>query len=168
MTSTLILGGARSGKSLHAMQLAGELTGRPHFIATALAIDEEMRDRIARHREERDANWQVVEEPLAVAAAIADLKADDVAVVDCLTLWLSNLMHNGLDPEREITRLLDAIGESPARLMLVSNELGLGIVPATPLGREFRDEQGRLNQRIARFADRVILLVAGLPLVLKS
>ena len=168
MTSTLILGGARSGKSLHAMQLAGELTGHPHFIATALAIDEEMRVRIARHREERDANWQVVEEPLAVAAAIADLKADDVAVVDCLTLWLSNLMHNGLDPEREITRLLDAIGESPARLMLVSNELGLGIVPATPLGREFRDEQGRLNQRIARFADRVILLVAGLPLALKS
>ena len=167
MTATLVLGGARSGKSSHAMRLAEALAARPLLIATAEAGDGEMRQRIARHREERGAHWRVVEAPLALAEAIAELEADAVTVVDCLTLWLSNLLHEGRDAESESSRLLAAIDASPARLILVSNEVGLGIVPATPLGRSFRDEQGRLNQRVAEVADRVILLAAGLPLVLK-
>ena len=139
----------------------------PLLIATAVAGDGEMRQRIARHREERGAHWRVVEAPLDLAEAIAGLEADAVAVVDCLTLWLSNLLHERRDAGEESSRLLAAIDASPARLILVSNEVGLGIVPATPLGRSFRDEQGRLNQRVAEVADRVILLAAGLPLVLK-
>ncbi len=167
MTTTLILGGARSGKSRHAARLARQMAEHPLLIATAVAGDGEMRRRIARHREERGARWTVVEAPLALAEAIAGLEADAVAVVDCLTLWLSNLLHEGRDAGSESSRLLAAIGASPARLILVSNEVGLGIVPATPLGRSFRDEQGRLNQRVAEAADRVILLAAGLPLALK-
>ena len=139
----------------------------PLLIATAVAGDGEMRRRIARHREERGAHWRVVEAPLDLAEAIAGLEADAVAVVDCLTLWLSNLLHERRDAGEESSRLLAAIDASPARLILVSNEVGLGIVPATPLGRSFRDEQGRLNQCVAEIADRVILLAAGLPLVLK-
>jgi len=167
VTATFLLGGARSGKSRHAVRLAQQMAENPLLIATAVAGDGEMRQRIARHREERGAHWRVVEAPLDLAEAIAGLEADAVAVVDCLTLWLSNLLHEGRDAESESSRLLAAIDASPARLILVSNEVGLGIVPATPLGRSFRDEQGRLNQRVAEIADRVILLAAGLPLVLK-
>ncbi len=167
MTATFLLGGARSGKSRHAVRLAQRMAENPLLIATAVAADGEMRQRIARHREERGARWRVVEAPLDLAEAIAGLEADAVAVVDCLTLWLSNLLHERRDAGEESSRLLAAIDSSPARLILVSNEVGLGIVPATPLGRSFRDEQGRLNQRVAEVADRVILLAAGLPLVLK-
>lgn len=164
----LILGGARSGKSRHAMRLAEERAENPVLIATAEAGDDEMRQRIARHRRERGAHWTTVEEPLELAAAIAARKTGDVAVVDCLTLWLSNLMREERDCEAEVERLLAAVRDSPGELILVSNEVGLGVVPATPLGRGFRDEQGRLNQRIAESVDEVILLVAGLPMTLKK
>jgi len=167
MTAILILGGARSGKSGHAMMLAEQKTSRPVFIATAVAEDAEMGQRIDRHRRERGAHWTTVEAPFDLAGAIAGLTANDTAVVDCLTLWLSNAMRENQDPAAEIADLLQAVGDSPARLILVSNEVGLGIVPATPLGRDFRDEQGRLNQRLAEIADQVILLAAGLPLILK-
>lgn len=168
MTAILVLGGARSGKSRHALRMAEEMTERPVFIATAVAEDDEMRRRIDRHRRERGAHWTTVEAPFDLAGAIAGLTANDTAVVDCLTLWLSNAMRENQDPAAEIVDLLEALGDSPATLILVSNEVGLGIVPATPLGRDFRDEQGRLNQRLAEFADQVIFLVAGLPLILKS
>lgn len=167
MTATLILGGARSGKSRYALRMAEGMTERPVFIATAVAEDDEMRRRIDRHRRERGAHWTTVEAPFELAGAIARLTVNDTAVVDCLTLWLSNAMRENQDPAAKIADLLEAVVDSPARLILVSNEVGLGIVPATPLGRDFRDEQGRLNQRLAELADQVVFLAAGLPLILK-
>ena len=165
--TVLILGGARSGKSRHAMKLAEEKSKNPVLIATAVPGDKEMRQRIARHRRDRGAHWTTVEAPLELAAAIAELAPADVAVVDCLTLWLSNLLHEEGDCGIKVDQLLAAVGDSPAELILVTNEVGLGIVPATPLGREFRDEQGILNQRLAAIAGEVIFLAAGLPLRLK-
>lgn len=167
MTITFILGGARSGKSRHAMLLAEREANHPVLIATAVAGDEEMRRRIAHHQRERGDRWTTVEAPLELAGAVTALAGGATAVVDCLTLWLSNLILEKRDPEAEMTQLLRAVDASPARLILVSNEVGLGIVPANPLGRRFRDEQGRLNQRAAETADEVILLTAGLPLTLK-
>ncbi|MBK0397834.1 bifunctional adenosylcobinamide kinase/adenosylcobinamide-phosphate guanylyltransferase [Limibaculum sp. M0105] len=163
----LILGGARSGKSARALTLAAE---PPHvFVATAEALDAEMADRIARHRAERGDSWQVVEEPLDLAGAIAAHAAEGTTIlVDCLTLWLSNLMHHGRDPEAETARLVAAIEAAPGRIVLVSNEIGLGLAPMNELGRAFRDAQGRLNQRIAAVADHVEFVAAGLPLTLKG
>lgn len=167
MTSILIIGGARSGKSRHAVALAEQRAKNPVLIATAIAVDEEMEQRIVRHRNERGVHWTTLEEPLELARTIAEQAPGTTVVVDCLTMWLSNLMHEGLDFETHVDRLLETIGETAANLILVSNEVGLGIVPATPLGRGFRDEQGRLNQRIAALADQVFFLAAGLPLALK-
>jgi adenosylcobinamide kinase/adenosylcobinamide-phosphate guanylyltransferase len=163
---TLILGGARSGKSRHALDLfAGE--PRRFFVATAEPFDEEMSQRIAQHRRERaGAGWQTLEAPLALTEALAAV--DGPAVIDCLTLWLNNLMQHGRDVEAATGGLLEALAGHPHPVALVSNEIGLGLVPETPLGRAFRDAQGRLNQRLAAAADRVVLLVAGLPLVLKG
>ncbi len=164
---SLILGGARSGKSARALVLAG---GPPHvFIATAEALDGEMRDRIALHRTARSESWALVEEPLELAAAIRANAADGTTVVvDCLTLWLSNLMHHERDVEAETESLIAALAAAPGRVVLVSNEVGMGLVPVNALGRDFRDAQGRLNQRIAGAADHVEFVAAGLPLVLKG
>ncbi len=164
---SLILGGARSGKSARALALAGE---PPHvFIATAEALDEEMRERIRLHRAGRGESWGLVEEPLELAAAIRVNTAEGATVVvDCLTLWLSNLMHHGRDLEAETGALVAALAGAPGRVVLVSNEVGMGLVPDNALGRDFRDAQGRLNQRIAGVADHVEFVAAGLPLVLKG
>ncbi|NWG30200.1 MAG: bifunctional adenosylcobinamide kinase/adenosylcobinamide-phosphate guanylyltransferase [Rhodocyclaceae bacterium] len=163
----LVLGGARSGKSGYAAQRA-EATRLPVvYLATAQALDEEMRERIAHHRAERPDAWRTVEEPLALAAALAREAAPGrCLLVDCLTLWLSNLLLAGR--EEEIEALIAALPALPGALILVSNEVGWGIVPENALARRFRDEQGRLNQRIAQLADRVTLIAAGLPLVLKG
>ena len=163
----LVLGGARSGKSTRALQLAST---SPHvFIATAEALDTEMADRIARHRAERDASWQLVEAPLELADAIAGHgAADTVLLVDCLTLWLSNIMHAGRNCESEISNLISTLTDAEGRVVLVSNEVGMGLAPDNALGRRFRDEQGRLNRRIADIADKVEFVAAGLPLLLKG
>jgi adenosylcobinamide kinase/adenosylcobinamide-phosphate guanylyltransferase len=162
---TLVLGGARAGKTAHAMRLAAGGV----YIATAEAGDAEMAARIQRHRAERGPGWRTVEAPLALAAAIREAGVGDAPVlVDCLTLWLSNLLHAGHDPEAETSALLAACTQSTAPLVLVSNEVGLGIVPENALARTFRDAAGRLHQRIAERADRVILVAAGLPLTLKG
>jgi adenosylcobinamide kinase/adenosylcobinamide-phosphate guanylyltransferase len=172
MPTTLILGGARSGKSGHAQSLAEGLAGqrdrRLVMIATAEARDDEMADRIARHKAERGSAWHTIEAPVDLPAAIDGLVSRDVAVVDCLTLWLSNLMGRDADLESAASALLHSVRASPATLILVSNEVGFGIVPDNALARRFRDEAGRLHQRIATVADRVLLIVAGLPLVMKS
>ena len=163
---SLILGGARSGKSGRALALAGA----PHvFIATAEALDGEMRDRIALHRAERGESWGLVEEPLELAEAIRVNAAEGATlVVDCLTLWLSNLMHHERDIAVASDGLVAALAAAPGRVVLVSNEVGMGLVPVNALGRDFRDAQGRLNQRIAGVADHVEFVAAGLPLVLKG
>ena len=170
MPTSLILGGARSGKSARALAVAGALPGERAFIATAQAFDTEMADRIARHRAERDAGWTTIEEPLALSSAItAARERFAVIVVDCLTLWLSNLMLGGDDADAAEAELIEIVrAPSAAMLVFVSNEVGMGLVPETPLGRAFRDRQGRLNARLAAIADRVEFVVAGLPLVLKG
>jgi len=167
--SVLILGGARSGKSAYAQRLAEAAEGAERvLVATGEAGDEEMAVRIARHRAARGAGWTTIEAPLKLAEALkAEARPGRVALVDCLTLWLSNLMHAGRDIEAEIGGLASAIRalESPA--IFVSNEVGLGIVPETKLGRAFRDAQGRLNRDIAAACDAVVFIAAGLPTLLK-
>lgn len=165
---TLLLGGARSGKSRLAEDLAGRRDGRLVYIATAEAFDDEMRARIATHKARRSDRWHNIEAPVAVAEVLQALPPETGAVlVDCLTLWLSNLMHGGRDVEAEAAGLVQALGAVRFPVLLVSNEVGLGIVPENRLARDFRDHQGRLNQAIAAAADHVIFMAAGLPLILK-
>ncbi len=171
---TLVLGGARSGKSTHAEKLvAGTLFGaapRPAvYIATAEAGDVEMATRIMAHRSRRGANWTTVEAPLKLEEALqAAMSRAQPVLVDCLTLWLSNLMLAGEDLDQATDELVQTLDGCTVPVVFVSNEVGLGIVPDTPLGRAFRDAQGRLNMRMAERADRVILMTAGLPLTLKD
>lgn len=165
----LILGGARSGKSRHAEQLALATGGAVTYVATAVAADAEMQERIAHHRAQRPAAWLLVEEPLALAQVLrAHAVADGCLLVDCLTLWLSNLLAvDDARMQQEIAALYAAVPQLPGRLLLVSNEVGWGIVPDNPLARRFRDEAGRLHQQLATLCDHVTLVVAGLPLALK-
>jgi adenosylcobinamide kinase / adenosylcobinamide-phosphate guanylyltransferase len=166
---TLVLGGARSGKSSHAEALVTGSASCGTYIATAEPGDAEMAARIADHRARRGAFWRTVEEPLDLAGAIrAHAAADRPILVDCLTLWLSNLMGTGRVAAHEVEALGAALRDARGPVVLVANEVGMGLVPETPLGREFRDEAGRLNQQIAAIADRVIFIAAGLPLVLKG
>lgn len=179
----LILGGARSGKSLHAERLAAECGLAVTYVATAEARDAEMARRIAHHRARRPTAWACAEEPLHLAGRLRALAAPDAClVVDCLTLWLSNLLFAGRAAAQaeagdaidcpllagETAALAEALPQLPGRVILVSNEVGWGIVPAHPVSRLFADEQGRLNQRIAAACARVTLVAAGLPLVLKD
>ncbi len=168
MTSTLVLGGARSGKSAFAQKAAESATGgHLVLIATGQAFDDEMAERIARHQAERGESWTTVEAPLALSEAIAALPADAVAVVDCLTLWLSNLMLDERDVPAAAAEVVGAVERFEGALWLVSNEVGFGIVPDNALARRFRDEAGRLHQALAQAADGVTLVVAGLTLRLK-
>jgi len=163
-----VLGGARSGKSRYAQGRAEACPGALAYIATAQAFDDEMADRIARHQDDRDARWTTLEEPLDLAGAIDRAGADAGAVlVDCLTLWLSNLMLAELPLDAPVAALGEAIRRCPCPLVLVSNEVGLGIVPDNPLARRFRDEAGRLNQAVAALAGEVQFIAAGLPLRMK-
>ena len=166
--SLLVLGGARSGKSAYALKLAEAYSPERLYLATAAPGDEEMAARIARHRAERGRGWTTLEEPLEVARALrAEAGPGRVIVVDCLTLWLSNLMLAGRDPGSAVAALADAIRALAGPAILISNEVGMGIVPDHKLGREFRDWQGRANQEIAQACDAAILIAAGLPLRLK-
>ena len=168
-SAVLVLGGARSGKSSFSERLVGESGLECHYIATGRAWDEEMRERIARHREDRGPGWVTHEEPLALAGRIAAVAREDRAVlVDCLTLWLTNLMLEEQDIAAEFAGLFAAINAAPGRLVFVSNEVGLGIVPENSMAREFRDHAGRLHQKVAAIASEVYLVAAGLPLKMKG
>jgi adenosylcobinamide kinase / adenosylcobinamide-phosphate guanylyltransferase len=166
---TLVLGGARSGKSRYAEALITGTAAAGTYIATAEAGDAEMAARIAHHRAHRGGFWRTVEEPLDLALAILT-HADPARpiLVDCLTLWLSNLLGAGRIVEHESETLLGALRNAAGPVVVVANEVGLGLVPETPLGREFRDEAGRLNQAVAAQAQRVVFVASGLPLVLKE
>jgi adenosylcobinamide kinase / adenosylcobinamide-phosphate guanylyltransferase len=165
--SALILGGARSGKSAYAQKLAETHGAQRLYLATATAGDEEMAARIARHRRDRE-GWTTLEEPVEIAAALAThAQGDRTVVVDCLTLWLSNLMLAGRDPGPAVAALADTIRRLAGPAILVSNEVGMGLVPDHKLGRDFRDWQGRANREIGAACDAVIFVAAGLPLQLK-
>jgi adenosylcobinamide kinase / adenosylcobinamide-phosphate guanylyltransferase len=167
---TLILGGARSGKSRHGEVMALSSGLEPVYIATAEAWDDEMRARIAVHRDRRvGQGWLDVEAPLDLVDAITEKAAEDrVLLIDCLTLWLANLMAAERDIDAVSSALLGALAAAPGQVILISNEVGFGIVPENAMARRFRDLAGRLHQDIARDADRVLLMVAGLPVVVKS
>src|SRR5260370_2391 len=165
---TLVLGGARSGKSRYAESLIAALPHPWIYVATAEAGDAEMAERIAVHRLRRSKNWQTVEAPHDLSAALAAISGDAPVVVDCLTLWLSNRLLAGADLEVEIARLEAALGGRRAPVVLVSNEVGFGIVPDNELARRFRDLQGRLNQRMAVPAHPALLLSACFPIGVKD
>jgi adenosylcobinamide kinase/adenosylcobinamide-phosphate guanylyltransferase len=166
---TLVLGGARSGKSRYAERLIEAAAISATYCATAEPGDAEMAARIAAHQARRGAFWHTIEVPIAVPAAIAaNTRPERPLLVDCLTLWLSNLIGADLDIEAEAAALAAALRGADGPVVLVANEVGLGIVPETPLGRRFRDAAGRLNQEVAGLADRVVFIAAGLPLVLKG
>jgi adenosylcobinamide kinase/adenosylcobinamide-phosphate guanylyltransferase len=177
---TLILGGARSGKSTYALEQAQKLDRPVTFIATATAGDEEMRLRIIRHQSERPDDWETLEAPFHIANAIKEKGFHhSVVILDCITLLVSNLLMGFDDPEtmhfddyiraidEEINSLLDMAQNSKADWFIVSNEVGLGLVPPYKMGRDYRDGLGRVNQKIAALADRVVFMVAGLPMVVK-
>jgi adenosylcobinamide kinase/adenosylcobinamide-phosphate guanylyltransferase len=166
----LVSGGARSGKSDFALGRARELGKRRAFVATAEALDREMEQRIRRHRADRGQEFETVEEPRDLLGALLGLESFDVVVVDCLTIWLSNLLIGSNDPDRvesTVRRLARALDELPFHKVLVTNEVGMGVVPDTPLGRTFRDLAGRANQLLARRADEVYLAAMGIILRLK-
>ena len=166
---SLVLGGARSGKSRYAEQLVETAASCGTYCATAEPGDAEMAERIAAHRARRGPFWHTVEAPLALGQAIAAEAAPERPVlVDCLTLWLSNVLFAGQEPGEEADGLCRVLREVAGPVVLVSNEVGMGLVPETPLGRRFRDAAGRLNQDVAALADRVVFVAAGLPLVLKD
>lgn len=168
----LILGGARSGKSLLAEKRALESALAVTYLATAQAHDDEMAQRIAHHQARRPAAWELIEEPLHLAATLQAMAAGErCLVIDCLTLWLSNLLFADTDGQllaQETAALLDVLPRLPGRVILVSNEVGLGIIPLGDITRRFVDEAGRLNQRVAAVAQRVTFVAAGLPLELKN
>ncbi|WP_151717709.1 bifunctional adenosylcobinamide kinase/adenosylcobinamide-phosphate guanylyltransferase [Gemmobacter serpentinus] len=165
---SLVLGGARSGKSRHAEALARASQRPKVYIATAAPWDDEMRARIAQHQRDRGTDWRNLEAPRDLPVALASVTADEVVLIDCATLWLSNLMLAEADLPAEIAALTRALAACPAPVILVSNEVGWSIVPDNALARRFRDEQGRLNQHLAVEAGLVLAVMAGLPLVLKG
>ncbi|MBS0012796.1 MAG: bifunctional adenosylcobinamide kinase/adenosylcobinamide-phosphate guanylyltransferase [Desulfobacterales bacterium] len=167
----LVLGGCRSGKSSHALALAGARTGEKNiFVATCMPADDEMQARVVRHQQERDPQWQTVEEPLELARVIREYGGADVILVDCLTLWISNLMAGHKDDDKVMEQVRDlgcALDDAACPVFLVSNEVGAGIVPENAMARRFRDLAGFVNQHAAQCARHVTWMVAGIAVEIK-
>jgi adenosylcobinamide kinase/adenosylcobinamide-phosphate guanylyltransferase len=166
---TLVLGGARSGKSTFAEAQIAASGAERLYLATATILDTEMEDRVRWHRDRRGSDWLTVEEPLALGDALLSYARPDRAIlVDCLTLWLSNLLLADQNVDAAVRHLLSVLGDLPGPVVFVANEVGLGIVPDNALARLFRDHAGLLNQALARHCQRVVFMAAGLPLFLKD
>jgi len=169
--TVFITGGARSGKSSFALREAAAAGNRKVFLATAESLDEEMADRIARHREERGGDWDTIEEPLQIEQILRDVRVKyDAVVVDCLTLWVSNLMQRNHNVAEKTDKLVDTLRDRNGQagtVILVSNEVGMGIVPDNELARQFRDNAGMVNQKIAQAADEVYIVASGIPVRIK-
>ncbi len=167
--AALVHGGARSGKSRYGEGLVTGTTGNLVYVATAEARDDEMSERIAHHQNRRGPKWRLIEEPLDLPGVLRNqVQSDDVVLIDCLTLWLGNLMEAERDIASATSDLLAAVEDCPARLVFISNEVGQGIVPDNAMARQFRDEAGWLHQSLAAEIDAVIAVMAGLPLILKA
>ena len=166
---TLILGGARSGKSCYAEKMAEQATRQVIYIATATAGDGEMQQRIEQHQAQRPSDWQLIEEPLKLSEALRRIdNKNNIVLVDCLTLWLSNILaENDRCVEPLVNDLVDTVAEMSAEVLLVSNEVGQGIVPLGELSRKFVDESGRMHQKLAQVCEHVVFITAGLPQILK-
>ena len=165
---TLVLGGAASGKSDYSEQLVRSSGLDKSYIATAQAFDDEMRVKISKHQKDRGDDWLTTETPIDLPEHVLGQPAGNITLVDCLTLWLSNLMLSDADVSQFTKALLTVIDSRRDPIVFVSNEVGLGVVPDTPLGRQFREHQGRLNRQIAAKSDLVVLVTAGIPQVLKG
>jgi adenosylcobinamide kinase/adenosylcobinamide-phosphate guanylyltransferase len=165
---TLVLGGARSGKSRHAQILAMATPPPWTYVATAQALDEEMGERIAKHKAARGDGWSTIEEPIELARAVAEAPGSAPVVVDCITLWLSNMMLGQHDVDAAVARVIKCLDGRKAPTIVVSSEVGAGLVPETPLGRAFRDRAGLINQHLAVNAHQVLFMVAGLAMPLKA
>ncbi len=172
MTKTIVTGGARSGKSDFALELASSIKGEKIFLATAQAFDDEMKERIAKHKENRPHYWTTVEEPLRIVGRIKELDRKDVVVlVDCLGLWVSNILlsdEHKVNVGKLMAGLVNVAKAFKGSIVFVTNEVGSGIVPGDPLSREFRDVLGKLNQELMKICDSGVLLVSGAPLYLKG
>lgn len=165
---TFIIGGARSGKSSFALSKASKLEGKKAYIATAQALDDDMKERIEKHKKERPEEWMTFEEPLNISALIKDFQDKyDVILLDCLTLWLSNLLFSNRAVEEDIEYFCSSLVTCHSSLFIVSNEVGMGIVPENELSRRFRDLSGYLNQKVAEIADEAYLVTAGIPIKIK-
>jgi adenosylcobinamide kinase / adenosylcobinamide-phosphate guanylyltransferase len=165
---TFVIGGARSGKSCFALKSASAIEGRKAYIATAQAFDDEMKLRIEKHRLERSSVWDTFEEPCAIAEIVDECSGKySVILVDCLTLWLSNLMMGNADIEAAVKSFVSSAGACRSELFIVSNEVGMGIVPDNEQARIFRDYSGTMNRRVAETSDSVYLLAAGIPIKIK-
>jgi len=166
---TLVLGGARSGKSMFAESLAREHGGVPVYVATAEFVDDEMRRRIETHRARRGKAWRTVEAPIDLAQAIARHSTPRACLlIDCLTVWLGNLVHRGRDVDAATEALLESLVDASGSVVLVANEVGLGVVPDNAMARAFRDQAGWLNQAVARMAGSVYFVAAGIPVAIKG
>lgn len=165
---TLVLGGAGSGKSLWAETLVRNASENRIYLATARVWDDEMRDKVDRHKAQRGAGWRTIEAPMHIDRALTQVHADQVVLLDCATMWLSNHLLEDSDLAAEETHFLNALAACPAPIVIVSNEVGMSVVPENALARRFRDAQGTLNQKLAAQADLVVAVMAGLPLVLKG
>lgn len=167
----LILGGAKSGKSSFAMELAEKIPGEKIYLATAQALDDEMKEKIKRHKKDRSSSWETIEETEEISQILKGLRFQcSVVVLDCITLWLSNLLHKGYDEGEVfeiIKKFLDTAKKSDYSLLAVSNEVGMGIVPKNKLARQFRDIAGKINQEIAKAADEVYFVFSGIPKKIK-
>ena len=165
---TFALGGAASGKSVWAEKYTLAHSANPIYVATAQPFNSEMEEKIIAHKKRRDNRWETVEEPFEIAEILGSLSEQETILIDCVTIWLNNILISGKSEDNEITKLITAIRDFRGMLVLVSNEVGQGIVPDNKLARKFRETQGLLNQRIAQISNNVILVTAGLPLALKG
>lgn len=168
----LVIGGCRSGKSSHALELAEKISGKRIFLATCIPYDDEMKERVSHHQQGRSRDWITIEAPVKLSESIMEHAAtSSVVLVDCLTLWINNLMMKNIHREEmvlEAQQLTRSIQDAPCTVILVSNEVGSGIVPENPLARAFRDSAGLVNQKVAAVANKVIWMVAGIPVVIKG
>ena len=166
--TTMVLGGINSGKSAFAESLITNQTTTPYYVATSVVLDQETQEKVSAHKNMRGPNWQTIEEPVDLGSALEPLPAESFVLVDCLTMWLNNLMYQELDVDGYTDHLLETLAQSELNITLVSNEVGLGGISENALTRKFARLQGTLNQKIAKKSDRVAFVVAGFPMWLKG